>query len=381
MNSAPEPIAPTIAAQHTTCDNGSVKKVSPPILALLSRARAEGTAIYINTGSLDRKTYEQVDAIMKKMGGKWDKRQRAHVFPFDPAEKLDLLLMAGVVEIPENYGHFPTPPPFAQGTIIPLANLKPGMQLFEPEAGTGNLADAAAAIVGKQNVVCCELQEKNQQLLRDKGYHVIPGDFLSLPPDPVYPRIIMNPPFAHFQDIAHVTHALKFLQPQGRLVSIMSGGITFREDRRTKEFRELVQALGGDITENPVRTFKESGTDCQTITVTIQTQQTRKSKEVTRMKAEEIIVDRETYFDIAEGLYWFCSDYHGGQYSYFYQAKDMLKFRPSPVRCQPESDMAWSVYKALEEQLQVSEQAAESAVAQLIAKVKDEIEKAQREDQ
>jgi 16S rRNA G1207 methylase RsmC len=36
----------------------------------------------------------------------------------------------------------------------------------------------------------------------------------------------MNPPFARQADIHHVNHALKFLKPDGLLVSVMSAGVT-----------------------------------------------------------------------------------------------------------------------------------------------------------
>ena len=53
--------------------------------------------------------------------------------------------------------------------------------------------------------------------------------------------MIMNPPFADKADIAHVRHALGFLRPGGLLIAVMAGGVTFREDRATAGFRELVE--------------------------------------------------------------------------------------------------------------------------------------------
>lgn len=248
--------------------DGNVKRVDPAIIGLLSRARAEEDSIFINTGELDRKTYNKVDAVLKQMGGRWDKKRGAHVFPFDPAEKLDLLLTLGEVEVPDNLGFFPTPASLAD-RIIALADIQPGMTVLEPSAGTANLADRAARIVGTANVSCCELQEANRDLLQQKGYAILADDFLSLDATQAFHRVIMNPPFARSADVQHVTHALGFLEAGGRLVSVMSSGILYRADHRTAEFRDHIAALGGDISENPPGSFRESGTNCSTVTVVV----------------------------------------------------------------------------------------------------------------
>ena len=84
-----------------------------------------------------------------------------------------------------------------------------------------------------------------------------------------YDRVIMNPPFADKADIAHVRHALGFLRPGGVLVAVMANGVTFREDRATADFREVVSETGGQFAPLPEDAFKESGTGVLTVLVTI----------------------------------------------------------------------------------------------------------------
>ncbi len=67
-------------------------------------------------------------------------------------------------------------------------------------------------------------------------------------------------------DIDHVLHAYKFLKPGGRLVSIMASGVIFRENRKTVEFRKLLNACG-TFEHNPVGSFKESGTMVNTVII------------------------------------------------------------------------------------------------------------------
>jgi len=77
--------------------------------------------------------------------------------------------------------------------------------------------------------------------------------------------VLMNPPFAHEQDIAHVTHAIKFLRPGGRLVAICSSGVTFHGSKAGLAFRELVRLHSGHIEALPADTFKASGTCVNTV--------------------------------------------------------------------------------------------------------------------
>jgi 16S rRNA G1207 methylase RsmC len=143
------------------------------------------------------------------------------------------------------------------------------MQVLEPSAGRGNIAKAVADLGAI--VDCYELLRENYLALCENlnFRHVRPMDFLAQPPEAVYDRVVMNPPFARQDDIRHVTHALRFLRPDGLLVSVMSAGILFRENRLTTEFRALIDARGGDIEECPDGAFKESGTMVRTVIVTI----------------------------------------------------------------------------------------------------------------
>ena len=78
--------------------------------------------------------------------------------------------------------------------------------------------------------------------------------------DNAFDFVIMNPPFARQADIDHVLHAFRFLKPGGVLVSIMSAGVMFREDRKTKAFREFIDDHAGTVERLPSGSFKASGT-------------------------------------------------------------------------------------------------------------------------
>lgn len=58
-------------------------------------------------------------------------------------------------------------------------------------------------------------------------------------------------------------------QPTGVLVAIMAASVTFRENAKTRDFRAFVESHGGEIIDNPDGSFKSSGTNVKTVTVSI----------------------------------------------------------------------------------------------------------------
>lgn len=185
------------------------------------------------------------------------------------------------------FGFFPTPDTAAEHLISKVAlwrePTQPPLTILEPSAGTGNLARrcATAGHVGNKwreedrsypynhRVDCVEVQPKLARALRAERLYrkVWSGDFLQMQPDPkrLYDRVVMNPPFDLERDVDHVTHALKFLSPDGQLVAIMSAGTEFRETTKAKALRELVKAKNGRWDDLPACSFSSVGTNVNTI--------------------------------------------------------------------------------------------------------------------
>lgn len=53
-------------------------------------------------------------------------------------------------------------------------------------------------------------------------------------------------------------------------------------------------------------------------------------------------------FDIEEALYWYCSDWHGGQRSEEYSILSTSPFKPSPFSRGPDGDISQLIYEDLE---------------------------------
>lgn len=238
--------------------------VAQDVLRVLSEAETDGPNLRL-VGTLDRPLYERTDKVLRAAGGRWNRTAKAHVFSASAADAVDQVILTGSVVAPSDFGFFPTPSPVVE-RLLDLAELVPGHEVLEPSAGTGAIASVVAQTC---TVDCVELVAANADAIATAGYArvVVTGDFLDCHPLPFYDRVIMNPPFARRADVAHVQHAFGFLRPGGRLVSVMSAGVTFRRDRLTMEFRGLVEAHGGTLYPLPPDSFKVSGTRVSTVIV------------------------------------------------------------------------------------------------------------------
>lgn len=239
------------------------------VLNILDSAEVDGNTVRLTCGQLDRTTYQNVNKALEALGGKWNRKQAGHVFADEPRDRLEAAILAQSIVPPQAFGYFPTPDPLGR-KVVALAELQPGMSVLEPSAGDGALARLCAEVVGIDRVDCYEIQPELTQKLMEQGFITVFDDFLTIEFEPdgmLYDRVVMNPPFERQQDIDHVLHAWQFLKPGGRLISIMSAGVVFRENRKTVEFRSFVESNGGRFITNPDDAFKPSGTQVRTITL------------------------------------------------------------------------------------------------------------------
>ncbi len=224
---------------------------------------------FVLTGQLDRSEYTSVNKVLLAAGGQWSRKAKAHLFNCDALDAIsDIVLTGKVVDAKREFDFFETPDDLAD-RIIATAQIAPHHNVLEPSAGGGQLSKRATVPTSDVDVI--ELQEDlHDALMRSGEYrNTTHGDFLELNVDQ-YDRIVMNPPFGRQADIKHVTKAISLLRPDGRLVAVMSAGVTFRENRATTEFRDLVDAHGGKFEDLPSGSFKASGTAVETVLLTLE---------------------------------------------------------------------------------------------------------------
>lgn len=200
---------------------------------------ADGLKCYLPEEKLERTLYEKVNAALKKLGGKWSRRDVAHVFTRDPRPQI-----AGDTLAIEKDGFFETPPTVVDRMIELLPVPGKGMVL-EPSAGLGAIVavlrqhklDLHIHCIERNHERCVELQK------RFPGIVVFEEDFLETNPSSIgeYTAIYMNPPFEKGQDLMHIRHAYEFLAPGGILISIMACGALERNNQQTLTFNEWLK--------------------------------------------------------------------------------------------------------------------------------------------
>ena len=247
-----------------------MQKIPENILSLLEQCTVQGNELVITCGQLERKTYEALNKVLVALGGKWNRKAGAHVFPDDPSVRVEEALLTGEYsDKKKDFGFFETPS-FLAEEVVNLAQLSPGLKILEPSAGKGALARAALRDVSIKEIYCLEILLEHCVTLEGLGFKVRQKDFLLTKPKPVFDRVIMNPPFSVAgrpqADIDHVLHAFDYLKPGGRLVSIMGAGVRFRQNKKTVDFRKRVL----EIRDNPLDSFKISGTSVNTILVVME---------------------------------------------------------------------------------------------------------------
>jgi hypothetical protein len=238
-------------------------KVAEDVMAVLARAHCDGGKLVL-VGQLDRKMYEAVNQVLVAAGGKWNRGAKAHLFEGVAAERIEQVLLTGEVTTVQDLNYFPTPEWIGR-QMLDYGDVYCGMTVLEPSAGRGALVN----VISQRAVVdAIEQHEPFVKELVDTGHcrSVAAGDFLAIRPEgPLYDRVVMNPPFGKQADIRHVLHALQFVKPGGRLVSVMANGVGFRSNRDTVAFRLRVEDAGGYFDLLPDDAFKESGTGVRTV--------------------------------------------------------------------------------------------------------------------
>ena len=116
-------------------------KIPENVLNVLGECRADGNLLYLPSVQLDRKTYTEVNKVLENMGGKWNRKAKAHVFAEDDdvAEMLEnVMLTQEVKDLKREYQFFPTPRAVAE-RMCEMAEIDSASEVLEPSCGNGQL--------------------------------------------------------------------------------------------------------------------------------------------------------------------------------------------------------------------------------------------------
>lgn len=253
------------------------------IESALAEASITGNKLVL-AGQLARKDYLRANEILETLGGKWSRKDKAHVFP-EGGEDLRCLIETVIEtgdiktarEQQKALGWFPTPAKLAR-ELVRLGDVGPLHDVLEPSAGEGAIAEAIVEALGgakrKKCICTSEIDKARFQILKQRfpeDIHLL-GDFLKTNSDDAFERVIMNPPFG--PHLLHVTRALNSLRQEAasKLVSVLPVSVQYREDKKHRAFREMLR----DRTQNhrfiplPDDSFKESGTQVRTCVLVVE---------------------------------------------------------------------------------------------------------------
>lgn len=246
--------------------------ISDSVRDVLARSTITATSVALPE-QLDRKLYDEVNKALAGAGGKWSRKDKAHVFDRDPREILGLAVETGkATNVRTKLQAFYTPGPLAarmvQAADTALRLVGPILML-EPSIGEGALARAAAEHWGERlrivgydidKLTCVRAASALDGLCYSKIYE---RDFLKVesPDEPAFDLVLMNPPFTGGADIAHVTHAWRFVRPGGVLAAIMSPHFQHAKTKAAVAFRSLIESLGVRAETEDIKpgTFEHTG--------------------------------------------------------------------------------------------------------------------------
>lgn len=252
------------------------KRISDKALAVLSTVDVTANIVTLTSGQLPRDLYEEVDLVLRGIGGKWNRKYSGHVFKEDSdviREMIEGCIQTGLAVPLHPNGFFRTPQAVAD-ILIDAARIGLGDRILEPSAGDGAIAGRIKERYPHNHLTLIEINPKFIGDLTMKfygpGVEIYDGDFLRFPvASRSYERVIMNPPFIRLSEIEHVMRAWDMLMSKGVLVSVASHSITFRREKRAVEFREFIEEHG-TIKPFPDGSFKESDTMVRTVMLTLE---------------------------------------------------------------------------------------------------------------
>ncbi|MBF6213150.1 class I SAM-dependent methyltransferase [Nocardia puris] len=246
---------------------------------ILAQSRIAGNNLIIPT-RLSESEYKKINRIIETMGGKWSRREQAHVFADDPTEVIAAAVATGrtpntVKKVLE--ANFATPDQLAMrivaGEHSEIAALEPGELVLEPSAGDGALVRAILHTNPTVRVTAVEPEpERAATLGHDPRVTVEATTFERFAATAIqqFSCVVMNPPFALPRRptvwMDHLYAAWNLLVDGGQLLAVVPSGVTYRADRDFRNVREFIASYGG-YEELPSDAFSASGTKIRTVLV------------------------------------------------------------------------------------------------------------------
>lgn len=249
--------------------------LSPAAVDVLARATvaADGHGVHLPPGQLPRPLYAEVDKALRRIGGRWDRRSRSHVFDRPAAEALGEVLRSGQAPPDaDKVASFWRTPRAVADLMVELADVRAGHRVLEPSAGDGAILDRLIRLAPARLVLTAvEPDPHRAGVLAGKGYLPVEltlEEFAARPRHRgAFDRVLANPPFTTARDskawTVHLTLIWDLLAPGGRAVVVLPD-TRASSHMRAQEAWALVDEAGR-VVELPADAFAVSGTQVRAV--------------------------------------------------------------------------------------------------------------------
>lgn len=215
--------------------------------------------------------YNELKPVIESMGGHWREKVHGFTFPIDTSHT------KAYTEKSEKTQFFPTPKAVAK-RLIELSEIDKHSPhdhpfILEPSAGQGSLLDALPTHINQREYVV-EPDAENAEVLRSKGHLVEETTFENFYKSHkkqlgTLDYVFMNPPFSESRDALHTMMAFDFLKEGGVLLAVVSENSMYYENDASRKFKHWLLDKHAYIEEIPYGTFKESGTNIDTVIIKV----------------------------------------------------------------------------------------------------------------
>ena len=275
-----------------------MKAISDEVIQVLANLEIDGQNVRI-LDNLSTKLYPKVKEALLSIGGRWQTKIKAHVFPegSDPQALIDGLLGSEKLPARNPLAFFATSQPLALRMIALLAQYAPQAingTLLDPEAGEGGIADE---IPSTAKLILVELDQSRVEVLQKKGYQPIHADFLTLEvPSILVDGVLMNPPFTidgkTTAYIDHIKRASLWVKDGGAICAIAPSSFGFATDAKTEAFRAHVESLG-EWESLEDGSFKDSGTNVSAVMLTYRVRKPTSQLQDTPLEVGDRVIHRD----------------------------------------------------------------------------------------
>ncbi len=241
------------------------KRIDEKALEVLRQCSVDGDKVFIPQ-ALDRYTYDRVNKVLVSLGGKWNTKEKAHLFPYPIDVEYTEMLGTGIMPDRNPLSFYRTPLAVVQQMIRRADLLSVNwrtLPVLEPSAGEGDIVSVLLQDGVLDNLITAIEANGNREakLVYDfPKVHVVHADYMYYIPDRRFSACLMNPPFnTPTIKNAWVDHVKKAMDESDIVVAVVPASIEFSKLDKIQRLRDRVNELSGVIVRLDDGAFKTSG--------------------------------------------------------------------------------------------------------------------------